>query len=110
MFMHGAYRALLVNCDFTQENDKLMGNQYIPRCLSIHAAMGHTNKSKARSFGSNIPWAILQIRQVSVLYALFIQTTKGAQGEPPDPGTSHDFNHSRSLLMGASRGHANATG
>ncbi|KAL4893963.1 mediator complex, subunit Med16 [Aspergillus ambiguus] len=85
MFINEVYRALPVNCNFTQENDKLMSHQYLPRCLSIQAALGYTNKYKARSFSSNIPWAILQLRHASVLYALFLQFNKGAQGEPPDP-------------------------
>jgi hypothetical protein len=110
MFIHGAYRALPVNCEFTLEGDKLLSNQYILRCLSIHAAMGYTNKYKARSFASNIPWTIIQIRHVAMIYGLFLQCTKGAQGEPPDPGMFYDFDDPRLLLIVASRGHTYGAG
>ncbi|KAF9889204.1 mediator complex subunit [Aspergillus nanangensis] len=84
-FINEVYRALPINCNFTQENDKLMSHQYLPKCLSIQAALGYQNKYKPRSFSSNIPWAILQLRHASVLYALFLQYNKGGQTEPPDP-------------------------
>ncbi|KAA8652069.1 mediator of RNA polymerase II transcription subunit 16 [Aspergillus tanneri] len=83
-FINEVYRALAVNCNFTQENDKLMSHQYLPRCLSIQAALGFKDKYKARSFASNVPWTILQLRHASVLYALFLQFNKGIQTEPPD--------------------------
>lgn len=85
-FINEVYRALAVNCNFTQENDKLMSHQYLPRCLSIQAALGFKDKYKSRSFASNVPWTILQLRHASVLYALFLQFNKGVQTEAPDPG------------------------
>ncbi|KAI9041628.1 mediator of RNA polymerase II transcription subunit 16 [Aspergillus affinis] len=84
-FVNEVYRALAVNCNFTQENDKLMSHQYLPRCLSIQAALGFKDKYKSRTFASNVPWTILQLRHASVLYALFIQFNKGTQNEAPDP-------------------------
>jgi mediator of RNA polymerase II transcription subunit 16 len=81
------YRALGVNCNYTQENDKLMSHQYLPKCLSIQAALGFIDKYKLRNFASNVPWTILQLRHASVLYALFLQYLKGGvQAEPPDAG------------------------
>lgn len=85
-FLNEVYRALGVNCNYTQENDKLMSHQYLPKCLSIQAALGFIDKYKSRNFASNVPWTILQLRHASVLYALFLQCLKGGvQTEPPDP-------------------------
>jgi mediator of RNA polymerase II transcription subunit 16 len=85
-FINEAYRALPINCNFTVEQDKLMNHPYIPRCLSIQAALGFKNKYTPRSFASSIPWAILQLRHASVLYAFFFQYNKGGATEPHDPG------------------------
>lgn len=63
-----------------------MSHQYLPRCLSIQAALGFKDKYKARTFASNVPWTIIQLRHASVLYALFLQSIKGPQNEPPDAG------------------------
>ncbi|GAB1205497.1 hypothetical protein APSETT445_004173 [Aspergillus pseudonomiae] len=84
-FINEVYRALGVNCNYTQENDKLMSHQYLPKCLSVQAALGFIDKYKSRNFASNVPWTILQLRHASVLYALFLQYLKGGvQAEPPD--------------------------
>ncbi|KAE8372148.1 mediator of RNA polymerase II transcription subunit 16 [Aspergillus bertholletiae] len=84
-FINEVYRALGVNCNYTQENDKLMSHQYLPKCLSVQAALGFIDKYKSRNFASNVPWTILQLRHASVLYALFLQYLKGGvQTEPPD--------------------------
>ncbi|GAB1196322.1 mediator complex subunit [Aspergillus pseudonomiae] len=86
-FINEVYRALGVNCNYTQENDKLMSHQYLPKCLSVQAALGFIDKYKSRNFASNVPWTILQLRHASVLYALFLQYLKGGvQAEPPDAG------------------------
>ncbi|KAG2022076.1 hypothetical protein GB937_004170 [Aspergillus fischeri] len=84
-FINEAYRALPINCNFTVEQDKLMNHPYIPRCLSIQAALGFKNKYTPRSFASSIPWAVLQLRHASVLYAFFFQYNKGGATEPHDP-------------------------
>ncbi|GMF80069.1 unnamed protein product [Aspergillus oryzae] len=64
-----------------------MSHQYLPKCLSVQAALGFIDKYKSRNFASNVPWTILQLRHASVLYALFLQYLKGGvQAEPPDAG------------------------
>lgn len=68
------------------EQDKLMNHIYIPRCLSLQAALGFKDKYTPRSSPSAIPWAILQLRHASVLYAFFFQYNKGAPTESHDPG------------------------
>lgn len=85
-FVNEIYRALPVNCNFTEEQDKLMNLAYVPRCLSIQAALGFKGKYTPRSFSSAVPWAILHLRHASILFAFFFQYNKGAQTEPHDPG------------------------
>ena len=65
-----------------------MSNTYIPRCLSLQAALGFKDQFTSRSLASAIPWAILQIRHAAILYPFLFQYSKGVQGEPHDPGTS----------------------
>ncbi|CAI7568178.1 unnamed protein product [Penicillium bialowiezense] len=84
-FIGEAYRALPVNCDFTAEQDKLMSHPYIPRCLSLQAALGFKGRLKQRNIASSVPWAILQLRHASVLYAYFFQYNKVGQTESHDP-------------------------
>jgi mediator of RNA polymerase II transcription subunit 16 len=88
-FLNEVYRALSINCNFTTEQDKLMNHPYIPRALSIQAALGFKGKFKARNIASNVPWAIIQLRQAAMIYPSFFQYNKGVQGpEPHDPGDS----------------------
>ena len=63
-----------------------MNHPYIPKCLSIQAALGFNNKYKPRSFASSVSWSILQLRHASILYPFFFQYNKGIQAEPHDPG------------------------
>ncbi|KAL4976798.1 mediator of RNA polymerase II transcription subunit 16 [Aspergillus desertorum] len=85
-FLNEVYRALSINCNFTTEQDKLMNHPYIPRALSIQAALGFKGKFKARNPASSVPWAIIQLRQAAIIYPSFFQYNKGAQGpEPHDP-------------------------
>lgn len=93
-FISEVYRALPVNCNFTAEHDKLMNYPYIPRCLSLQASLGFKGKLKRRSLASTVPWAILQLRHASVLFAYFFQYNKGGQKEAHDPG---EFDKENSL-------------
>ena len=64
-----------------------MNHPYISRALSIQAALGFKNKYKTRNIASNVPWAIIQLRQAAIIYPFFIQYNKGSQPpEPHDPG------------------------
>jgi mediator of RNA polymerase II transcription subunit 16 len=85
-FISEVYRALPVNCNFTAEQDKLMSHPYIPRCLSLQAGLGFKGRSRHRNLASAVPWAILQLRHASVLFAYFFQYNKGGQTESHDPG------------------------
>lgn len=86
MFINEVYRALPINCNFTVEQDKLMNHTYIPRCLSVQAALGFKDKYKPRSFASTTPWVILHLRHASLLFACLLQYNKAPQLEPHDPG------------------------
>lgn len=59
---------------------------YIPRCLSLQAALGFRGRLKRRSLASAVPWAILQLRHASVLYAYHFSQTKQGLIEGHDPG------------------------
>ncbi|KAJ5893975.1 Mediator complex subunit Med16 [Penicillium taxi] len=84
-FLSEVYRALPVNCNFTTEQDKLMTHPYIPRCLSLQAALGFRGDLKRRITSSSVAWAILQLRHASVLFAYFLQNSKQGQTEAHDP-------------------------
>jgi mediator of RNA polymerase II transcription subunit 16 len=87
VFINEVYKALTINCNFTTEQDKLMNHPYIPRALSIQAALSFTGKYKSRVITSAVPWAILQLRQAAFIYPFFFQYNKGVQAaEPHDPG------------------------
>ncbi|BCS25797.1 mediator of RNA polymerase II transcription subunit 16 [Aspergillus puulaauensis] len=92
-FLNEVYRALSINSNFTTEHDKLMNHPYISRALSIQAALGFKNKYKTRSIASNVPWAIIQLRQAAIIYPFFFQYNKGSQ--PPEP---HDPDVLRMVL------------
>ncbi len=63
-----------------------MSHPYIPRCLSLQAGLGFRGRLKRRNLSSAVPWAILQLRHASVLFAYFFQYNKGSQTESHDPG------------------------
>ncbi|KAJ5275220.1 Mediator complex subunit Med16 [Penicillium chrysogenum] len=84
-FISEVYRALPVNCNFTAEQDKLMSHPYIPRCLSLQAGLGFKGRLQRRNLSSAVPWASLQLRHASVLFAYFFQYNKGGQTESHDP-------------------------
>lgn len=100
-FISEVYRALPVNCNFTAEQDKLMSHPYIPRCLSLQAGLGFKGRLKQRNLSSAVPWASLQLRHASVLFAYFFQYNKGGQTESHDPGKfkERQLNHRGPLLI-----------
>ena len=65
-----------------------MNHTYIPRCLSIQAALGFKDRYKPRSLAATTPWAILHLRHASLLFACLLQYNKAPQHEPHDPGKS----------------------
>ena len=78
------YHALPVNCNFTEEQDKLMNHPYITKCLSIQTTLGFHSKYKPRDLVSAIPFAILNLRHASMLFAYFFHYNRGPQPEPSD--------------------------
>lgn len=70
-----------------------MSHPYIPRCLSLQAALGFKGRLKQRNIASSVPWAILQLRHASVLYAYFFQYNKVGQTESHDPGQLYQSRH-----------------
>ncbi|KAH8697294.1 putative RNA polymerase II mediator complex subunit Sin4 [Talaromyces proteolyticus] len=82
-FINEVYRALPISCNFTTEQEKLMQHQYIPRCLSVQAALGFQNHFAPRNLPSSVAWAILNLRHTSVLFAFFLGYTKTAKEHEP---------------------------
>lgn len=76
-----------------------MSNAYIPRCLSLQAALGFRGKLKHRNLASAVPWAILQLRHASVLFAYFFQYNKGGPTESHDPGELNSSRHNGQRLL-----------
>jgi mediator of RNA polymerase II transcription subunit 16 len=52
----------------------------------LQAALGFVGRFNRRPLASAVPWAILQLRHASVLFAYFFQYNKGGQSEAHDPG------------------------
>ena len=96
-FISEVYRALPVNCNFSAEQEKLMSHPYVPRCLSLQAALGFRGRLQTRRISSAVPWAVLQFRHAAMLCVYFFQNAKGVQGETFDPGKRrNDHEMSRS--------------
>lgn len=53
-----------------------MQHPYVPRCLSLQAALGFQNFQTPRGLPYSVPWAILQLRHASLLFAFFFQYSK----------------------------------
>ncbi|OKL60129.1 Mediator of RNA polymerase II transcription subunit 16 [Talaromyces atroroseus] len=85
VFINEVYRALPINCNFSIEQDKSMQHPYIPRCLSMQAALGFQNYFTPRSLPSSVSWSILHLRHASLLFAFFFQYSKAPkESESPD--------------------------
>ncbi|CRG85078.1 Mediator of RNA polymerase II transcription subunit 16 [Talaromyces islandicus] len=77
------YRALPIHCNFTTEPDRLMQHHYVPRCLSMQAALGFQNSFTPRSLSSSVAWAILNFRHASVLFVYFLTYSKACKDQEP---------------------------
>ncbi|KAK2777293.1 mediator complex subunit [Emmonsiellopsis sp. PD_33] len=86
-FILEAYTILLGQFDFTVEHDKLMGNTYIQKCLSMQAVLGFKSKYHERNINSAVPWVILNLRQISMLlgYSFHFGAKNGRESEPFEP-------------------------
>ena len=98
-FISEVYRALPVNCNFTVEQEKIMTHPYIPRCLSLQAALGYRGRLRSRNLSAAVPWAILQLRHASVLFAYFFQHCRAGQGDAYDSGQSRPMAMFQLLLI-----------
>lgn len=64
-----------------------MQHQYVPRCLSMQAALGFQNHFTSRSLSSSVAWSILNFRHASILFVYFLTYSKTFKDqEPYDPG------------------------
>lgn len=70
------------------EQDKPMQHPYVPRCLSLQAALGFQNFQTPRGLPYSVPWAVLHLRHASLLFAFFFQYSKQPkENEILDHGT-----------------------
>ncbi|GAM41433.1 hypothetical protein TCE0_042r14550 [Talaromyces pinophilus] len=76
VFVNEVYRALPINCNFSMEQDKPMQHPYVPRCLSLQAALGFQSFQTPRGLPYSVPWAVLHLRHASLLFAFFFQYSK----------------------------------
>lgn len=98
-FISEVFRALPINCNYTVEQDKLLNHPYIPRCLSLQAALGYKGKLKRRNLASAVPWANVQLRLASALFAYYFQNYKPGQGDTLDPGELTSLKHYHQKLI-----------
>lgn len=87
-FISEVYRALPLKCDFTTEQDKLMQQQYIPRCLSLQSALGFKNYFSPRTLSASLCWWILHIRHACIVFTSFLKYKAQKENEPHDLGMS----------------------
>jgi hypothetical protein len=61
---------------------------YIPRCLSVQAALGFKDRYSVRTLPSAVSWGILNLRHASMFFMYFLQHGKGSKEavEPADSG------------------------
>lgn len=86
-FIHDVYQALPMHVDFTIDQDKLMSNPYIVKCLSVQAAFGFKSSFTRRELPAAVPWIALNLRHISVLVTYFLQYNRAAKGpESHDAG------------------------
>lgn len=76
-----------MHVDFTMDQDKLMSNSYIVKCLSIQAALGFKSTFQRRELTSSVPWIALNLRNFSMMVTYFMQFNRGPKGlESHDAG------------------------
>jgi mediator of RNA polymerase II transcription subunit 16 len=75
-----------LNVDFTIDQEKLMNNPYVQKCLSLQAALGSTPSPYHRSPSSAVAWFTIQLRETSILFAYFCYCTKNGEMESYDAG------------------------
>lgn len=65
-----------------------MQHPYVPRCLSLQAALGFQSFQTPRGLPYSVPWAVLHLRHASLLFAFFFQYSKQPkENETLDHGT-----------------------
>lgn len=93
-FITEVYQALPMNVDFMVEQDKLMNNQFIQKCLSMQAVLGFNTRYKPRGLAAAVPWVTLNLRHISILFVYFFHMTKtGKEAESYDPGKAWVLQH-----------------
>jgi mediator of RNA polymerase II transcription subunit 16 len=60
-----------------------MQHHYVPRCLSMQAALGFQNHFTSRSLSSSVAWSILNFRHASILFVYFLTYSKTFKDQEP---------------------------
>ncbi|PGG96375.1 hypothetical protein AJ79_09615 [Helicocarpus griseus UAMH5409] len=81
-FVTEVYSILFMSVDFT-EQDKLMNNQSIQKGLSMQAVLGFRSRYQPRALTSAVPWAILNIRHIMMLFLTFSHYLKNGRDSTP---------------------------
>lgn len=87
-FMNEIYRILDVKTDHSMETnpDPLFKTPLVQRVLSIHATLGFSGVRMYRSVASNLAWATLNIRYLSVAFVFACQKKSAPDSELRNPG------------------------
>jgi len=89
LFMSESLRALNINVDFSGDQDKILRNATVLKCLSVHAALGFTSFNTLRSLPAQVSWITMNFRSFSVLFTYLYHSSTSRSGEDySKPGTS----------------------
>ncbi|KAI5283824.1 mediator complex subunit, partial [Ascosphaera acerosa] len=88
-FTNELYNALPSIRDVNDEKNKeMLSNPYIPRCLSVQAAMDFPSFTRVRALPALLPWLTLNLRHISVIYSYVFRQGKRKDFEYHDHGES----------------------
>lgn len=100
LFLETVYQALFTDADFTSGLDQLAKKSFIPKVLSLQAALGY---QKRRNVSSALCWTTLNIRHVSLhllLILTYLKQTGGVEYRDPDvlSAVLHNINYAQALF------------
>ena len=81
LFMTESLRALSINVDFSADQEKVLRNATVLKCLSVHAALGFTSFNTLRSLPAQVAWVTMNFRSFSVLFTYLYHSSTSRNGE-----------------------------
>jgi mediator of RNA polymerase II transcription subunit 16 len=81
LFISESLRALNLNVDFAADQEKVIRNATIPKCLSVHSALGFKSFNRLRSTPAQVSWITMNLRAFSVLFTYLYHSSTSKSGE-----------------------------